>query len=91
MSAKDCSAVAGAKIEFWLAGPDGRYDYEPYMKSALGYVELVEKAAGTIPKPVDFTYIKKHKLRRFLTLATDRCIYREPAFLADDANQDQAL
>jgi protocatechuate 3,4-dioxygenase beta subunit len=28
MSAKDCSAVAGAKIEFWLAGSDGRYDDE---------------------------------------------------------------
>lgn len=26
MSAKDCSAVAGAKIEFWLAGADGKYD-----------------------------------------------------------------
>jgi protocatechuate 3,4-dioxygenase beta subunit len=25
-SAKDCSTVPGAKIEFWLAGPDGRYD-----------------------------------------------------------------
>jgi protocatechuate 3,4-dioxygenase beta subunit len=25
-SAKDCSAVPGAEIEFWLAGPDGRYD-----------------------------------------------------------------
>ena len=22
----DCSPVAGARIEFWLAGPDGRYD-----------------------------------------------------------------
>jgi protocatechuate 3,4-dioxygenase beta subunit len=25
-SAKDCRIVPGAKIEFWLAGPDGRYD-----------------------------------------------------------------
>lgn len=24
-SAKDCSAVEGATLEFWLAGPDGRY------------------------------------------------------------------
>jgi len=22
----DCSPIAGARIEFWLAGPDGRYD-----------------------------------------------------------------
>ena len=24
----DCSPVTGARIEFWLAGPDGRYDDE---------------------------------------------------------------
>jgi protocatechuate 3,4-dioxygenase beta subunit len=24
-SAKDCTSLAGAKIEFWLAGPDGEY------------------------------------------------------------------
>ncbi len=25
-SARDCTAIPGAKIEFWLAGPDGNYD-----------------------------------------------------------------
>lgn len=25
-SAKDCSPVRGAQIEFWLAGPNGKYD-----------------------------------------------------------------
>ncbi len=25
-SAKDCAPIAGARIEFWLAGPDGSYD-----------------------------------------------------------------
>jgi protocatechuate 3,4-dioxygenase beta subunit len=25
-SSKDCSLIGGAEIEFWLAGPDGRYD-----------------------------------------------------------------
>jgi len=25
-SARDCSPLAGARIEFWLAGPDGNYD-----------------------------------------------------------------
>jgi protocatechuate 3,4-dioxygenase beta subunit len=25
-SAKDCAPLAGAKIEFWLAGPNGEYD-----------------------------------------------------------------
>jgi len=27
-SAKDCSDIPGAKIEFWLAAPDGTYDDE---------------------------------------------------------------
>ncbi len=25
-SAEDCSPIAGARIEFWLAGPNGKYD-----------------------------------------------------------------
>lgn len=25
-SSKDCSTVKGARIEFWMAGPDGNYD-----------------------------------------------------------------
>src|SRR3990172_4688381 len=25
-SSKDCSPIGGAQIEFWLAGPDGKYD-----------------------------------------------------------------
>jgi protocatechuate 3,4-dioxygenase beta subunit len=25
-SSKDCSPIEGARIEFWLAGPNGRYD-----------------------------------------------------------------
>lgn len=25
-SSADCSPISGAKIEFWLAGPDGQYD-----------------------------------------------------------------
>lgn len=25
-SSRDCSPIAGARIEFWLAGPDGEYD-----------------------------------------------------------------
>ncbi len=26
MSSKDCTTIKGARIEFWLVGPDGRYD-----------------------------------------------------------------
>ncbi|MDR9501832.1 MAG: CapA family protein, partial [Desulfurivibrionaceae bacterium] len=31
--------------------------YEPYMRSAYGYVELAEQQNGFIPKPVDYSYI----------------------------------
>lgn len=31
--------------------------YEPYVASAVEYVELAEKASGPIPKPVSFSYI----------------------------------
>jgi hypothetical protein len=31
--------------------------YEQYMKSAAGYVELAEDANGSIPKPVEYSYI----------------------------------
>jgi len=27
-SSKDCASIAGARIEFWLAGPNGEYDDE---------------------------------------------------------------
>ena len=27
-SSRDCSAIKGARIEFWLAGPNGQYDGE---------------------------------------------------------------
>ena len=49
--------MAGRGIDQLLPHPGNPGLYEPYMKSALGYVELAEKAAGTIPKPVDFTCI----------------------------------
>jgi poly-gamma-glutamate synthesis protein (capsule biosynthesis protein) len=31
--------------------------HEPYLRSALGYVELAERAAGALPRPVDFGYV----------------------------------
>jgi poly-gamma-glutamate synthesis protein (capsule biosynthesis protein) len=31
--------------------------YEPYLKSAKGYIKLAERANGPIPEPVDFSYI----------------------------------
>lgn len=38
---------------------------EPYMDSALGYVQLAEKANGPIPRPVDAPYIWGDALEEF--------------------------
>jgi len=31
--------------------------YEPYMRSALGYVELAERVRGPLPRPVSYDYV----------------------------------
>ena len=31
--------------------------HEPYVRSALGYVELAERASGALARPVDFGYV----------------------------------
>ena len=49
--------MTGRGIDQILPHPGDPALYEPYMKSALGYVELAEKATGPIPRPVDFAYI----------------------------------
>ncbi len=40
-----------------LPFPNDPRIYEPYMRSALEYVELAETVNGPIPRPVDFAYI----------------------------------
>lgn len=43
--------------------------HEPYMQSALGYVELAETVHGYIPLPVDFSYIWGDALEVFKRMA----------------------
>jgi poly-gamma-glutamate capsule biosynthesis protein CapA/YwtB (metallophosphatase superfamily) len=40
-----------------LPHPSDPSIHEPYLKSALGYVELAETAHGQIPRPVDVAYV----------------------------------
>jgi poly-gamma-glutamate synthesis protein (capsule biosynthesis protein) len=49
--------MLGRGIDQLLPHPGAPQLYEPYVRSALGYVELAEAAAGTLPRPVDFSYV----------------------------------
>ncbi len=49
--------MTGRGIDQVLPQPADPRLYEPYVTSALDYVELAERANGPIPRPVDFSYI----------------------------------
>lgn len=49
--------MTGRGIDQILPHPCEPHLFEPYMRSARGYVELAEEAHGSIRKPVDFAYI----------------------------------
>jgi poly-gamma-glutamate synthesis protein (capsule biosynthesis protein) len=49
--------MTGRGIDQILPHPCEPHIFEPYMRSARGYVELAEEVHGAIDRPVDFTYI----------------------------------
>ena len=49
--------MTGRGIDQILPHPAEPHLYEPYMRSALGYVEIAEQATGRIEWPADFAYI----------------------------------
>jgi poly-gamma-glutamate synthesis protein (capsule biosynthesis protein) len=49
--------MTGRGIDQILPHPGKPHLYEHYMDSALGYVELAERASGAIKRPADFAYI----------------------------------
>lgn len=49
--------MTGRGIDQILPHPSEPHIFEPYMRSARGYVDLAEDAHGPIPKPVGFAYI----------------------------------
>ena len=49
--------MTGRGIDQILPFASAPHLYEPYMRSALGYVEIAERATGPIHWPVDFNYI----------------------------------
>ena len=59
--------------------------HEPYLKSALSYVELAQRASGPIPRPVDFAYIWGDGLDALGRAAPDaRIVNLETAITASD-------
>ncbi len=57
--------MTGRGIDQILPKPCDPAIREPYMDSALGYVQLAEAANGTIPRPVDASYIWGDALAEF--------------------------
>lgn len=49
--------MTGRGVDQVLPHPSPPHLYEPYMRSALDYVALAEKANGPIPRPVDPDYV----------------------------------
>ena len=63
--------MTGRGIDQILPHPSDAQIYETYMKSALGYVELAEKANGPIPRPVAFSYVWGDALEQLNRLSPD--------------------
>jgi poly-gamma-glutamate capsule biosynthesis protein CapA/YwtB (metallophosphatase superfamily) len=75
--------MTGRGIDQILPYPGDPVIYEPYMKSAAGYVEIAEQANGPIARPVDFAYIWGDALAELEQMAPDvRLINLETAVTA---------
>ncbi len=85
--------MTGRGIDQILPHPAKGHLYEPYMRSALGYVELAEQVSGHIARPVDFAYIWGDAPDVFARLRPDlRIVNLETALTAsEDAWQDKDI
>jgi poly-gamma-glutamate synthesis protein (capsule biosynthesis protein) len=84
--------MTGRGIDQILPRPGDPILYEPYMKSALGYVEIAEKATGSIPRPVDFEYIWGDALDELRNVAPDaRIVNLETAITASEDHLDKGI
>ncbi len=77
--------MTGRGIDQILPHPSNPRLYEPYVKSALRYVDIAEQANGPILKPVDFAYIWGDALQELQRVQPDaRIINLETAVTASD-------
>ncbi len=84
--------MTGRGIDQILPHPGAPHLYEPYMKSARGYVELAESANGPMPRPVDFAYIWGDALGEFDRAGPDlRIINLETAVTRSEDYEDKGI
>lgn len=84
--------MTGRGIDQVLPHPSDPLIYEPFMKSATGYVELAETVSGPIPKPVGFSYIWGDALDELERAAPDlRIINLETAVTKSDEYWDKGI
>jgi poly-gamma-glutamate synthesis protein (capsule biosynthesis protein) len=63
--------MTGRGIDQILPHPCDPVIHEPCMTSAVGYVELAERATGPIPRPADFSYIWGDALKEWARMRPD--------------------
>jgi poly-gamma-glutamate synthesis protein (capsule biosynthesis protein) len=63
--------MTGRGVDQVLPHPSDPAIHESHMRSALGYVELAERANGPIPRPVDFSYVWGDALEELERAAPD--------------------
>jgi poly-gamma-glutamate capsule biosynthesis protein CapA/YwtB (metallophosphatase superfamily) len=85
--------MTGRGIDQILLHPSEPHLYEPYVRSALGYVEIAEQATGRIERPADFAYIWGDALAELERARPDaRIINLETAVTAaEDAWPDKGI
>ncbi|MFQ6022280.1 MAG: CapA family protein [Acidiferrobacterales bacterium] len=77
--------MTGRGIDQVLPHPSHPRIYEPYVKTAIRYVELAELMSGQFSKPVNFSYIWGNALEEFERGAADlRIINLETAITKSD-------
>ena len=85
--------MTGRGIDQILPHPVPPHLYEPYMRSALGYVDIAERATGPIGRPVEFAYIWGDALAELERARPDaRIVNLETAVtVAEDAWPDKGI
>ncbi len=84
--------MTGRGIDQVLPYPGAPHLYEPYIKSAVEYVELAELANGPLTRPVDFSYIWGDALDELARTSPDaRIINLETAVTRCEEYEDKGI